>query len=91
MNHAEVAKLLTLAKASGDSISGDAAQVSAWLEILGSGMPFDFAKAALIKHYANSNHQVMAADLNGAWRTERQNQRRIDDQKRGPNQSIVNF
>jgi hypothetical protein len=81
MNRYEVTRLLAQAKATDNRIPADDAQLAAWIRILDPTLPFDFAQSALTKHYAVLTYQVMPADINGAWRPEREHRRLMNDQE----------
>lgn len=71
MTPAEVAAILTAAKALDDRVTPDAARVQAWSAVLAPDLTVDAARAALIAHYGSETRVIMPADLNTYWRAER--------------------
>jgi hypothetical protein len=70
MKTTELAKLLTVAKATDSRIEATEFTVAAWSEILDPDLPYDFARIILARHYAESKWPLMPADIVSAWRTE---------------------
>lgn len=79
MRRSEVAMLLTMAKATDDRVTVDEGRVEAWHWTLDQEMDYEFAKKAMLKHYANHTDPVMPADINELWRIEKDNRDRIKE------------
>jgi hypothetical protein len=81
MKRSEVAMLLTMAKATDDRVTVDEGRVEAWHWTLDQDMDYEFAKAAMLKHYAHHTDPVMPADINDLWRIERDYRRTKAEQQ----------
>lgn len=68
MTPAEVAALLTAAKALDDRVTVDRARAAAWSAVLDPDVEFDAARAALVEHYRVEVRPLMPADVNTRWR-----------------------
>jgi hypothetical protein len=71
MTPAEVAALLTAAKALDDRVTPDKARAAAWSAVLDHDLELEAARAALIEHYRVEVRAVMPADINTRWRAEK--------------------
>ena len=71
MKRSEVAMLLTMAKAIDDRVVIDEGRVISWEASLDADMPYEFAKQAMTRHYAERDIPVMPSHLNDPWKIEK--------------------
>lgn len=81
MTPAEIDALLLAAKAVDDRVVPDDARAAAWLGLIESDMPFEFARSVLMTHYKNDKTAIMPSDFNTAWSIERRALARIEETK----------